>query len=145
MTIAPPQISPPVAAARSARWRVGLLLAALALGLAALIFFFNPATHQFYPPCQFHRVTGLNCPGCGMTRAIYALLHGHFTAALRDNALLLFLLAILLGRSAWVGVQKRRGRWNGQIIPAKYLWLLLLVALVFSVLRNLPIGNFLSP
>ena len=30
------------------------------------------------PPCVFNRVTGLYCPGCGGTRAVRALLHGHF-------------------------------------------------------------------
>ena len=28
-------------------------------------------------PCVFHRVTGLPCPGCGLTRSILALLRGH--------------------------------------------------------------------
>lgn len=28
-------------------------------------------------PCAFHAATGYYCPGCGGTRAVYALLHGH--------------------------------------------------------------------
>ena len=74
MTAAPPKMSPSRANARLAM----VILGATALGLAALVFFFNPATHHFYPVCQFHRLTGLNCPGCGMTRALFALLHGKF-------------------------------------------------------------------
>ena len=27
---------------------------------------FNPAEYQLFPPCLFHRLTGLSCPGCGM-------------------------------------------------------------------------------
>ena len=29
-------------------------------------------------PCLFYRVTGLRCPGCGVTDLCLALLHGHF-------------------------------------------------------------------
>ena len=29
-------------------------------------------------PCLFYRLTGLRCPGCGVTDLCLALLHGHF-------------------------------------------------------------------
>ena len=35
------------------------------------------AAGQGYVPCLFHTFTGLYCPGCGGTRAVSALLHGH--------------------------------------------------------------------
>lgn len=30
------------------------------------------------PECVFRKVTGLYCPGCGMTRALYYFFRGHF-------------------------------------------------------------------
>ena len=55
---------------------IGLVLGAFALlGLAAVLFFFNPAQSGFYPFCVFHRTTGLLCPGCGSLRALHQLLH----------------------------------------------------------------------
>ncbi len=123
----------------------GFILAGTLAGIAVLVFFFNPATHKIYPACQFHQLTGLNCPGCGMTRAAYALLHGEFLAALHDNALFVFALGALAIRGGWLGWNKLRGRVNGGFFPAKFLWLLLVVALVFTVLRNLPDFAFLSP
>jgi hypothetical protein len=39
------------------------------------------------PPCVWHRVTGLPCPGCGATRAVLSLLYGRFSAALAFNPL----------------------------------------------------------
>jgi len=137
---APPKIQPPATG-----WFVGIVLAAVALGVAAVVFFFNPSTHGFYPVCQFHRLTGLNCPGCGMTRALYALLHGHFSTALRDNALLLLGLAAAALRGLWLGAKKFRGAAGGEFFPAKFLLPLLVIALVFTVLRNLPAFAFLSP
>ena len=139
MNSAPPKIKPSVTR------RTGILLAAAALGIAATIFFLNPATHHFYPVCQFHRLTGLNCPGCGMTRASYALLHGEWRAALRDNALFVAGLGLLALRGGWQVANRLGGRPNGEFFPARWLWPLLAAALVFSVLRNLPAGAFLSP
>jgi len=123
----------------------GLMLAGALMVVAATVFFLNPATHRIYPICQFHRLTGWNCPGCGMTRALYALLHGHLSVALHDNALFVFVLGALAIRGAWFGVDNYRGRAAGEFFPVKWLWPLLFVALVFAVLRNLPAFAFLSP
>src|SRR5665213_4239173 len=139
MTSAPPKIHP--ANTRFA----SILLAVTAAGVAATVFFFNPAAYQFYPVCQFHRLTGLNCPGCGGTRAFYALLHGNFSTALRDNALLVGGLIFLASRGIWFAARKSLGRVNGEFFPARFLWTLLVIALLFAVLRNLPTFAFLSP
>lgn len=135
---APPQKFP------RTHWLAGIILSAAALGIGATVFFFNPATHAFFPVCQFHRLTGLNCPGCGMTRALHALLHGELLTALRDNAFFVLTLAALAGRGVWLGAKKCRGR-PGEFFPLKFLWPLLPVAFVFTVLRNLPAFAFLAP
>jgi hypothetical protein len=142
MNAAPPKIS---SASSSNNLFAAIILGAAALGIATVIFFFNPATHGFYPVCQFHQLTGLNCPGCGATRALYALLHGNLSIALRDNALFVFLLAAAIARGIWFAVKKFRGQPTGEFFPAKFLWPLLFVAIVFTVLRNLPAFSFLSP
>jgi hypothetical protein len=139
MKAAPPKIAP------SGTRLPAIILTIVALTIAATVFLFNPATHSFYPVCQFHRLTGLNCPGCGMTRAVYALLHGDFMMALRDNALFVVALGMLALRGGWFALNQFRGRANGEFFPAKLLWLLLAVALVFTGLRNLPALAFLSP
>lgn len=141
MNAVPPKISAPAAGSRLAV----ILVAALALAGATVVFVFNPATHAFYPVCQFHRLTGLECPGCGATRAAYALLHGNFSAALRDNALFVLTLGALAARGIWFGGNHFRGRANGEFFPVKFLWRLLAAALVFTVLRNLPGFTFLAP
>jgi hypothetical protein len=139
MNSAPPKI-PSATACLAA---VVLLLAGG--GAAAMVYFFNPSTYGFYPVCQFHRLTGLNCPGCGGTRALYALLHGEWRTALRDNALVVTGLATVAVRGAWFGVNLWRGRPNGDFFPARYLPPLLLAGAAFTVLRNLPAFAFLSP
>ena len=141
-----PQSAPPkITAPPSLVFFVGTVIAATVLGSGAVLFFFNPGTHGFYPVCLFHELTGLNCPGCGGTRAAYQLLHGHFLLALRDNALFVVTLAALMVRGAWFAARKLRGQPATLAVPPRALWTFLTVAVVFSVLRNLPAFSFLSP
>lgn len=139
MNSVPPKLVPANA------WFAGIILATVVLGGAAVVFFFNPATHSFYPVCQFHRLTGLNCPGCGMTRALYALLHGKFYIMLHYNLLLVFILVALMVRVSWFGWNKFCYRANGEFFQVKFLWPLLVVTMLFTVLRNLPTFSFLTP
>ncbi len=122
---------------------VAFALAAVVLG--TVVFFFNPVSSSFYPVCQFHRLTGWNCPSCGATRGLYALLHGHLLTATRDNALLMIGLVLVPARAAWWLKNQNYGDRKKDFFPASWLWPLLAVLLVFSVLRNLPAFAFLSP
>jgi hypothetical protein len=139
MNSVPPKIS------RANHWFAAAVIGMAGIGGMAVLFFFNPAAYHFYPICAFHRLTGLNCPGCGMTRALYALLHGDFLAALRDNALLVLGLAASGLRGLWLVTEKFRGAPAGRWLPEQFVWPLLFVALVFTILRNLPAFSFLSP
>jgi hypothetical protein len=63
------------------------VISAAAIG-AVILYRFDPTTVHFYPPCLFHALTGLQCPGCGTTRALHHLLHGDLAGAFRLNAML---------------------------------------------------------
>jgi hypothetical protein len=116
-----------------------------ALALATTVFIFDPARHSFFPGCTFHKITGLNCPGCGATRSLHALLHGEFSTALRDNALFIAALFFFGLRGGWWAVNFFRGRTNGSFFQPQLLWPALVLAGLFSVLRNFPAFSFLSP
>ena len=61
-------------------------------GLIAVVCFLKPGTTPWLPPCQFYKLTGLYCPGCGSTRMLYFLVHGHPWLAFRQNALAMIVL-----------------------------------------------------
>ena len=126
-------------------WLGGLLLGILVAGGATLVYFNDPVLSSFYPVCAFHKLTGLNCPGCGATRAVFALLHGRWQAAWRDNALFLVTMGALLARAGWLALNRARRRPVASLIPTRCLIPWLVVALIFGVVRNLPLGAFLSP
>ena len=101
-----------------------------------------PSTTGWYPPCVFHELTGLHCPGCGATRAVYAVLHGHVGEALHQNALLVLaapFLAVIISRVVWRWVN---GLPPAHVDPSRWIARLSLmvapVVILFGILRNLP-------
>jgi hypothetical protein len=116
------------------------------MGMAAgalVITNFNPVTAGFFPQCPFHAMTGLNCPGCGMTRGFNALFHGELLTALHFNALLpfFFLFFSYFGLSLFLTAVRGRGlTWKFFTPPLLYIFLAL--TLIFAVARNLPFYPF---
>lgn len=53
-----------------------------------VLYTYPPVTSGFYPQCVFRQATGLDCPGCGITRALHALLHGRVREAFGYNPML---------------------------------------------------------
>src|ERR1035438_1401565 len=140
------QSAPPkIAASQSLAFFTVVVLVVAALGSGAVLFFFDPAKHGFYPICLFHSLTGLNCPGCGATRAAHQLLHGHLLGALHDNALFVLTLTALTAQGAWLGMKKTQNRPVAFIVSPMMLWAFLVAVFVFTGLRNLPAFAWLSP
>jgi hypothetical protein len=118
-------------------------IAAAACGVAALLFFTDPATATVYPFCVFHALTGLYCPGCGSLRCLHQLLHGHFIEALDLNPLTVMLLPFLGYAFVSHARQTLRGKAARHApLPAIWIWLLLAIVLAFWVLRNIPAYPF---
>ena len=92
---------------------------------------------SFYPICPIHQLFGIECPGCGATRALAALLHGHLLEALRLNALFVLLLpAVLAGVAESYRRALRPGAFRWPQPPAPALYATLGAAVVFTIARN---------
>lgn len=37
---------------------------------------FDPSESEYFPQCSMKKLTGWECPGCGIQRAAHAMLHG---------------------------------------------------------------------
>lgn len=139
-TTRPPRSPPPLP--RTGRRSLLLATAAvIALAGAVTLFAFEPAAAGVFPPCPFHKVTGLFCPGCGSTRAAHHLLHGRLATAFGFNPLVVIsvpFVAVALVREArrWVRADAPAPRRSP--LPHWWVWALLAVVLAFVVLRNLP-------
>lgn len=109
----------------------------------------DPSVNPFAPGCSFYRLTGLYCPGCGMTRAIHHALHGRFGQAFSLNvlwpAIMLFLCASLVLWFFWLATGKNPFHGANRLLryyPA-FTWLVLIVLFAFWVLRNIPVIPFI--
>lgn len=144
-------------AAKGRRWpalagpaRAGPALApaATAAGLVAAttgVALRDPFQHQLTPPCPFHALTGLWCPLCGGTRAVWAAAHGHFGLMMHANALLpVIVLAAAWGWLAWLG--RATGWWRWPLPSTRAAgWVFAAALVAFTVLRNLPAFASLAP
>ena len=108
-----------------------------------LLLRFPPAQHSFYPRCPIHELFHLQCPGCGATRAVAALLHGHVTEAMNLNALITLLLpfAVAYGILCYCRLLQRKPlRWPQP--PPTIIYAALTLATLFTIIRNLPLHSF---
>lgn len=90
--------------------------------------------------CPFWKLTGLKCPGCGVTRVCLALLRLDLAGAWRANAALLLSLPVLAAlalRMMWVYV--RTGRRMPSQGEERLIWGLVVYFLAWGVARNLPL------
>ncbi|MCR4573988.1 MAG: DUF2752 domain-containing protein [Lentisphaeria bacterium] len=120
----------------SRRQKLILAIPAAILLIAALVAVYSMEqgneVQRFMPKCIFHEWTGLHCPGCGGTRAIHTLLHGHPLKAMRYNALLLpgTICAVLL----WKYPQLQYNKPFSMTIAIAFV--------LFFILRNIPFYPF---
>ncbi len=89
-------------------------------------------------PCVFHTLTGLYCPGCGITRMFLCLLRGDLMSAWLYNPAVLLLLPAFA--AVFVHLSKRYVK-DGTLAPRKWASILMYcmigVLLAFGVLRNI--------
>lgn len=87
-------------------------------------------------PCVFHEITGLLCPGCGVTRMLLAISRGEFVEAFGYNPALFVLLPVLAADLFWYTyLYIRYGRVKSRIHSA-VMWTAIVILLVFGVWRN---------
>lgn len=105
-------------------------------GLLAAYYFFIRLT-GLHIPCIFRKVTGLKCPGCGLTAMCMYLAKLRFADALRANPLMFFMTPLLL--AALVIKIAADPKWLGGRSKAynAVVWVLLGITVVFAITRNI--------
>ena len=95
-------------------------------------------------PCIFKKITGLYCPGCGITRMFFSLLRLDIYRAFRYNPLVFILLVSYLFYTI-IDLVKYSKTNKHLKISNKIYWTLLILVFCFAILRNIPLFSFLAP
>ncbi len=129
---------------RARRGRPGMWVAGgVALAGCVAVGVVDPETTRILPQCSFKALTGLDCPGCGMTRGLHALLHGDLLRALSHNLLLVVIIAGGAVWLAWNAIARRIGRAPLRLRFRRNTWIAIGLAVFgFWVVRNLPWAPF---
>lgn len=89
-------------------------------------------------PCFFRLLTGAYCPGCGGTRAVTSLLHGHFLESVLYHPLVLYLAVVLPLLSLWyVWCRTQKKPFSQKV------WKTVLYAGLFILTLNFLVKNYL--
>ena len=121
---------------------ISLLLATILIGY----YFINDHFHAGIP-CVIYSTTGYYCPGCGVTRMLFALLRLDIKEAFMYNQLVFILLPFMIMYYLHFMYSYIIGKKTDLLnrLP-KGIWVLLVVSVFsFGIMRNLPWFPFLRP
>lgn len=121
--------------------KIKIILSLIVILLCASFFFLYTKINIFIP-CLFHQITGLYCPGCGITRCLVSIIKLDFIQAFRYNMLVFILMPLFI----FIGIKKYYC-WilNKQciIFSNRFYVFLVVITILFGILRN--IFPFLAP
>lgn len=120
-------------------WHAGLFVLALLLAFVLLLW--------IHPECFILKHTGYYCAGCGVQRMLMALFRGDIAGAAAQNIFMLILLpcaGIYLAAELLRYIFGKRAYYRTKAFIA-VLAAVLVLAAVFTVLRNLPEFAWLAP
>ncbi|MBE6550809.1 MAG: DUF2752 domain-containing protein [Ruminococcaceae bacterium] len=98
-------------------------------------------------PCFLYETTGLFCPGCGLTRMVFALLRLDLYEAFRMNPLMLILLpffTVFMTYAVYCYIADKPNN-MAKKIPKWVYAVIILSVLLFGILRNMPVFSFMAP
>lgn len=126
-------------ASQRPRWLAPVAVGVGALAAVVTVGVMDPELRgHLSPGCPFRTVTGLDCPGCGGTRAVYALTQGDIGLAANHNMLTLIALPLLA--LAWVGWLRYSLGWRATPVrlSPRTGYLIAASLTLYMIVRNMP-------
>ncbi len=114
---------------------VGIIILIISYG-----YYFLNLKFGFTIKCPFHTITGLYCPGCGVTRMLFSIMTLKFYQAFRYNPLLFILLIIYI-----IFIIERLIRKKELKVPNNIALVILCILIIYGILRNIDVFSFLQP
>ncbi len=122
-------------------YRVGLIVLII-LGVLGGIYLIADSCHRTLP-CLLHFATGLYCPGCGGTRAVKALFHGHLIRSFIYHPVVPYgavMCLLFFGSHTLENLHVPHIR--GMRFKNIYVWILLGLAIAGCIIKNILLVGF---
>ena len=114
-----------------------ILLAIVGMLGLILLRIYNPEyENSFFIPCFFYKITGIKCPGCGMTRSLHNLVNGDIKKAIWYNVMSIpaIVLLIYIGYRYLMYLLKDEEILNEKMEIILKVFLVILI--IFGISRN---------
>lgn len=98
---------------------------------------------HIYIHCPIKTITGLYCPGCGITRMLLSIIQLDFYQAFRYNPLLFITLPIFIIFFLNTLITKKEPLYNK--ISNKVWTIVIIIFIAYGILRNIPFFDYLAP
>ncbi len=119
------------------------IIIAIFLLLLLIIYLLLGNYFHLYIDCPIKKITGLYCPGCGITRMLLSILKLDFYQAFRYNPLVFISLPFFIFFLLESITTKKEPLYNK--IPTKIWVIIIIIFVIYGILRNIPFFDFLSP
>lgn len=89
-------------------------------------------------PCFFNKISGLKCPGCGITHMCMDLLKLDFSAAFKHNPVIFSLSPFLFVAFIYQAIHYVKSGDRKLTKPViSFIWLSVIILIVWGILRNI--------
>lgn len=115
-----------------------MVLISFFLVVCIIYYFFDPSKYNFFLKCPLKSLTGYDCAGCGVQRALHSLLHFRIKEAFLYHPLFVIAVPILL---VWQFLKFFLKNYEKCIFPVfsfgnSFFIVFVLIILLFSLIRN---------
>ena len=126
---------------------INVVLTLMACLIIFIGYYYLNGRYGFSIPCPFHNLTGYYCPGCGITRCLFAILNLEFYKAFMYNQLVFimlpFLIFLIIYR-VYVYILDKQDILIKKI--PSVVWIIILIIVIgFGFIRNVSYFGFLRP
>lgn len=124
-----------------------IILFNLVLIVIFFSYYFLNTKFNFSIECPFHKLTGLYCPGCGITRCLFSIIKLDFKSAFHYNMLVFIMLPFFIMYYVYLNyiyICNKEDKITKNI-PNYVTITLLVITILFGILRNTEMFEFLSP
>lgn len=111
----------------------------LVVGFLFVYYFVDPSDDSFPLHCIWKDLTGTECPSCGTQRALYCIMHGEFSKALRYNFFFVISVpyATLAVLCSWYNYKNALNGVKSIIYGGRILKLYVIFYFIWWIIRNI--------